>query len=458
MRFFETAIALVKAGNVQKARKMFVFPEPENLIGLSKSGYAGRGMGNDLGEKVFAELIQNSDIQQHGLRFINELHFMIEGVSNDLISDMSVNIAKRYFVEYTNRQCELWKIPVHRTTTHCFIPAEGVWDEVSVTLPVHPETGESFLLTPAITVRRFVSMGFERIYKDFLRHILKGKMEPGEGWNGIGKQPKIKWKDVEEQYPCTKGFVVEMFHKDPTLRREFTGTLKREARNRALEFVIEKLGLTPDAAIIPLSVLENLQKTKLHDENLAVALKKFIEQRRTEIAAGNSGNLFKVTDSLNAIMERCAKELVLLLGSYAPGQETYFNEVREILEGADDDYRTCIINEMPDVGAKNPRQKVIPYASFSRFIVVLDFNPSGHLNEIELLKDFGVPIAIISKDKRGSSYMVTGLDHACTFIKRFTFDDHGNIAGALRAAVDWAETKRRESIEHNTSHLPWLDN
>lgn len=452
VHFFETAISNAKSGKKHIAERMFDFPEPENLIGSATSGHDGRGMrSGGLASDVFHSIFENKGILEHGLKFLNELQLNIHGIGPDLISDMTVNIAKRFFVDYTNRQCEIWKIPVSKCTTRVFLWDELDWDEIAVELPIHPETGDPFLLTPKILLRRGdLNMKWEDFY-GFFRELAKDRILSSR-WNGIGKPPRVTYKEIAKEYPFTKGFVTELLEKEPELRTTFVGTVTRNVLQNSREVTVENLGIPRFGPVISIEALRQIfagiptasKELKVILENAIAASDENAEYEKT----------VPLTEQIESLFDRSMDELVVILGSYTDAQKETFEKTKQIV--ADETYTPCIIKDMKDVGNKNPREKVFTYVAPCRFVVVLDFVASGHFNEIELLKDLGIPIILISQKEIGPTYMLHGIDRTHSFIQRYPITTHGSLENALQSGISWAEKMIYERNQYNIETLPWL--
>lgn len=441
--FFESAIIEIKSGNLKQAKAKFVFPEPNNLLGVSKRGHAGHGMSRELGGRVFNGIIQNDDILTNGLVFLNELQLVIEDVGPDLISDMTVDIAKDYFIKFTQDNCRRLGILMSKVAIDIFDHESQQWDEAVVELPLHPDTGDGILLTPKIVVRkRELSLNYKEVYKEHLRDIFKEKVQ-GQ-LEGLAKKPKVTWKMVKKDFPDQKSLVMETLRDHPELRVQISESIPRDIIRRGLEVTIENLHeISGENREIDREALLQIQKS-LDKGPLKESFNSIIQ---------NTSPLYFI-DDLNDIISKTNKNMVVVLGSYKESQQDPFAEISLLLEKLN--YEICIIKDMPDVEQVNPRQKLFTYAVLSRFLVVLDFGPSGHLNEIELLKDLTKPVAIISQDEKGSSYMTSGLEVSHTFFHRFPIDKFGSLENSLSIAVEWANDKIKEIQRYNKEKLPWM--
>jgi hypothetical protein len=452
VKFFEIAIAKIKGGHTDYAKSMCIFPEPENLIGFSHTGHAGHGMSAKLGQKIFNEIVASPDIQTHGLKFLNEFQLLIEGIGADLVSDMTVNISKRYFIDYTNRQCEFWKIPVFHCMTKVFYYDEFVWDDAQVTLPLHPVTGAQFILTPKSVCRhRFVELNCNQIYRDLLRYVYREQIETDRRFGALGKTPKVTWKQVEELYPNRKGFIVAALKEDPSLRHQFVDSVSRNIEGQAATLTLKNLALDSWTGKQLNEIIRDIADPDINNTDLKAKISKGLHD--FGLPTGEEFFLL-ITDELNRILEKSSESLVTLLGSYKAELEASFNEVIDAIKNGK--YEVCVIKNMPDIGKPAPRHKLFPYVCASKFVVILDLDPSGHLNEVELLKDLGKPIIIISDGRRGTTYMLGGIENLNTFYHRLNLEDFQSLSAAVTAAITWAEERIGKNIAFNEETFPWL--
>ncbi|WP_020166609.1 MULTISPECIES: hypothetical protein [Methylotenera] len=228
--FFSICIDQVKKGNIEVARKMLDFPEVhETMLGTSKSSHKGRGMGKVRGGIILNEIIANKDVQTKGITHIAEMQLLIEGVGYDLISDMCTNIAKHFFIEYTQKQCQQYEIEMEKNLCleHVFNWEELEWDDIHIDLPTHPESKHPILLVPRTVVRRFPIFDYAGFWDTTYRYILRANMLES-AVHAIGKEPKVLWKDVKEKYEFSKKHVVEVLHENPELRHQYVDQFERK--------------------------------------------------------------------------------------------------------------------------------------------------------------------------------------------------------------------------------------
>jgi len=234
--FFSIAIAHVRDGKPDIAKRMLQFPEVnQTMLGLSTGSHRGRGLGDMRGGVIFQEIISNPDIQKNGIKHLAEMQLLIEGVGFDMISDMCTNIAKPYLVRYTQLQAILHGIPLESgvALTHVFDWDEQDWDDIHTNLPVNPRNGNAMLFVPKAVVRLFTEIDYKDFWKTTYRYILRD-IESSRSLAVIGREPKITWKEIDEKYDFCKKTVVEVLHAQPDLKRQYLD----QKENETLEIVM----------------------------------------------------------------------------------------------------------------------------------------------------------------------------------------------------------------------------
>lgn len=222
-QFFDTAIEQIRLAKNDVVQRMVIFPEvEETMLGVSSGTHKGRGMGDSRGQIIYREVISNPNILEYGVNHLAEMQLLIEGVGFDMVSDMCTNIAKPFFVNYTQRQCRIHNIPMVQglSLRHVFDWEELDWDDQHVELPVNPNTGLPILLVPKAVVRRFEDIDYKDFWNTTYRYILR-EIEVEKSVRSIGRAPKVTWKEINEKYNFCKKTVVEVLHEQPELMKQY---------------------------------------------------------------------------------------------------------------------------------------------------------------------------------------------------------------------------------------------
>lgn len=119
-------------------------------------------------------------------------------------------------------------------------------------------------------------------------------------------------------------------------------------------------------------------------------------------------------------------------------------------------YYTYIIKEQPDKLGEGIVQKVMRYALSSKFVVIENTEPSGHLYEFpHVAKAAECVTVVLQEEGRGATWMFEDAYAKHPHWHRFTYK-----SDALEAAVEegarWAEAFVKGFAAYQAAHLPWL--
>ncbi|MEP6496098.1 MAG: hypothetical protein ABJF01_25710 [bacterium] len=168
LRAFNAGIESVRRDDRDAARRVFNFPEVAEIgFGYSKSSKRGSGVGTVLTGLILETLENAPDLLERGVRHIEEMQLLSAGIGPDRISDIAANVLKSFLIEYTQRQCSVWGIPMMKGVPlgHIYDSGTGEWEDGHYDLPVNPIDGRAILLVPRRIVRALPWIN----YDDFLR-------------------------------------------------------------------------------------------------------------------------------------------------------------------------------------------------------------------------------------------------------------------------------------------------
>jgi hypothetical protein len=183
IKHFETCFGLIAEGGMritsvpyQKAVMLLTFKEPrEFCLGYTELGTAGAGGGHGYAKLMAAAMVQAINRGLSHLRHFEELGILEKGIGPDRIGDMTCNILKYKFIEYTKGVASR-----HNIQTRTFMirnarydAARKRWVNAPHELPVNPSNNLPVLLTPQRFIRDqpFLSpeIWFESYQADELR-------------------------------------------------------------------------------------------------------------------------------------------------------------------------------------------------------------------------------------------------------------------------------------------------
>lgn len=173
---FNAGVLAVRSGRLDLADQIFDFPEVSAIgLGYTKSGKRGSGLGGHLRDLIIETLKASPGLQERGVQHVEEMQLLAAGIGPDRVSDISANILKHYLVEYTQRQANIWDLPLVAGVPlpHLYDETTQSWVDVYVDLPVSPADHTPVLFVPRRIVRALPWIN----YDDFLQTDFRAYME-----------------------------------------------------------------------------------------------------------------------------------------------------------------------------------------------------------------------------------------------------------------------------------------
>lgn len=252
---FNFGIDLYRTGRRDELARIIDFPEANEIgFGYSDGRIAGRGLGPTM-ERNLSELLGRvGEIQDRGIRHIEELQLLTVGIGPDLVSDTVAHLLKSYLVRYTVEQCLLHGIPLAPAAPleHYFDFEQREWLDGYFDLPLNPRTQAPILLVPRRIVRLLPWINYDDYQRHEFRSFLRPTRPASDGPRRRSKPP--------EALP-TKPNVVELTRQNLTLLDRYVARKEREgggarpalppSRGEVNELEVTAARLLADLAAIP---------------------------------------------------------------------------------------------------------------------------------------------------------------------------------------------------------------
>lgn len=188
---FNAGIEAVRRRDDTSARFLFDYPEVAEIgFGYTNRGKRGSGVGSHLAGLVIETLTHSAPLQERGVRHVEEMQLVSAGIGPDRVSDIAANILKRYLIEYTQRQCAIWQIPLLTGTPlrHVYDPVNHEWEDGYFDLPVSPADGTPILLVPRRIVRALPWINYDDFIRGEFKAYLAARREASRR-NTFAKEP-----------------------------------------------------------------------------------------------------------------------------------------------------------------------------------------------------------------------------------------------------------------------------
>lgn len=145
----------------RKTVDIMKFPEQKEFcLGLTSKSTRGSGTGLGLARKIVEGMSIAVERGLADLHHFEELGVLVEKIGRDRISDITCNILKVRFIEYTKQVAHEHGLPVQTVA----VPNAGFdelrrrWIALPHDLPVNPTTGQPILLTPKRFLRELPTL------------------------------------------------------------------------------------------------------------------------------------------------------------------------------------------------------------------------------------------------------------------------------------------------------------
>ncbi len=119
-------------------------------------------------------------------------------------------------------------------------------------------------------------------------------------------------------------------------------------------------------------------------------------------------------------------------------------------------YYTYIIKEQPDKAGESVIQKVMRYALSSKFVLIENTEPAGHLYEIpHVTKGAECVTVVLQEEGKGATWMFEDAYAKHKHWHKLPYND-AELEHAVELAAAWAEKFVGEFAAYQAANLPWL--
>ena len=119
-------------------------------------------------------------------------------------------------------------------------------------------------------------------------------------------------------------------------------------------------------------------------------------------------------------------------------------------------FYTYIIKEQPDIIGESVMQKVLRFGLSSRFVIIENSEPTGHLYEFPHITKFAELTSIVlQKHGEGATWMFEDLYHKLNNIIKIEYSDD-NLEEQINEGITWANEYSKSFGDYQKQKLPWF--
>ncbi|KZD51210.1 MULTISPECIES: hypothetical protein [Bacillus] len=152
-------------------------------------------------------------------------------------------------------------------------------------------------------------------------------------------------------------------------------------------------------------------------------------------------------------VKACKEKMVLVLGKDSP--QEYMKELEDICECVEKmGYTPILIKKQDEIETITNEEKMLAYASISRFVIIEKSYPAGQIDEAKICAINRFPTIWLQKEGMGDTWMQGDYHIDQRSIQLFKYKDE-NVKGKLEEAVKWVEQFIKEKSETLNDLYPW---
>ena len=285
--FFQKLVGTIQDEDDRTALRLLgSLNEPnEARLGLSKGKSQGRGLGKLKAQQLLLQFKNSNAVKSGKLSDLDDCELMIPGISNDIISDIAINLVRGMLIDFTQQQCRLHNVPMRR------VAAGNVWHEGDIEwrgmyaeLPIYGH--EQILLIPKQCVRYRVAADHQEYYRHFVLEFLKQEhldsntslVRTIQGGKRKGER-YVQKNDVSERNPCSKEYLFEFSEDHPEVLRNYKNFLAQKSTQlsdiQIAELIAQSLERPSDSVFINIQTQElnmNDNSSTVNGDNIAGAV------------------------------------------------------------------------------------------------------------------------------------------------------------------------------------------
>ena len=149
----------------------------------------------------------------------------VYNIGEDKVSDLITTIIFQDLIKYTQKQCDLWKIPTENVNLDkmCWNSELEIWEKVSKKLPIH--LNKPIVFVPKSFVGKKYIFSYEKLYRELIipkyKEIELKKNNSKLVIKYKNGRAHVLGNELRKEYPCTKYVVLDFIKKYDNLYRQY---------------------------------------------------------------------------------------------------------------------------------------------------------------------------------------------------------------------------------------------
>lgn len=221
---------MIKLAQNRKYKKLLEFIDNfyernETRLGYSIQTIYGKSFGENGGTDLVKLLSKNDILESGFVEDIFDFLIMVPNIGEDKVSDIITTIIFLDLVEYTQEQCELWKIPTEKVVLEkmCWNAEKEIWEKIEAELPVY--SNKPIVLVPKSFVGPNYLFSYEKLYREVIIPLYKDLELQNKGSRFVVKYKNgrvhVLGNKLREEYPCTKYVILDFVKKYDLIYRQY---------------------------------------------------------------------------------------------------------------------------------------------------------------------------------------------------------------------------------------------
>ena len=177
VKYFAKLLQFIrKEDKLNSLRMLSGLKEPKEIhLGYATKWYIGNAVGGVKGEKIYKKLSESNAVKTGLLKDLEESALLVEGINRDIISDMTVMITKKYLIEFTQKQCRKYQVPLERVKAgKIWDEKQDLWIEIEAELPVY--NNKPMILVPKKIVTDKLMLDSQDFYRNELLSFVQDEL------------------------------------------------------------------------------------------------------------------------------------------------------------------------------------------------------------------------------------------------------------------------------------------